>query len=283
MASTLTPPRTPSSPPSGLLAFSPELILEIASRIAPWNELRSTNRDPDSLNQTMMNRVRNPAYSDTAEAQLSLGNMRLVCHYFSQVLGNVLFKALVFDFPHFSISDVESRLSSLSNGTSPACRHAIFLRIKCLDPLQTGYKRDGTYFSKGSIPNDEYDKLQARATQVTDTHLEKAILSLQNLRCVAWNVEDNNAPNILIMGALSSLPSLEDLTLRFDYHCHSPNRLRLDRFSGLRSLAVSFPSFGRSRGFDASMHNEVVNQVSKIIRQSPLLSHLSIVQYSKAN
>ena len=158
----------------GLSSLSPELILEIASHIFSWADIRSARRDPYFLAR--------PSKPNTGLAVLA--NLRLVCRYLSQVLETDMFKSLTFDFhvTRASEADVKSKLALLAQSDSLASRHATFLHIKCLNPTQVGYGPDGRYF------RDLDEKLKAKALSISisrEAYIQKAVLSLQNLRCVA--------------------------------------------------------------------------------------------------
>ncbi|KAF8971789.1 hypothetical protein BDZ97DRAFT_1785141 [Flammula alnicola] len=124
--------------------------------------------------------------------------MRLACRYLSEILEHVIFQTFVFNFhvTHFPTHDIEAQLSSLSKATSPACIYTRLLRIKCLNPIQGGYRPDGTYFCGRNFGSSIVNHW-AHIAQSIDTHLEKAILSLRNLRYVVWNIPIDNPPGHL--------------------------------------------------------------------------------------
>ncbi|KAF8972445.1 hypothetical protein BDZ97DRAFT_1781032 [Flammula alnicola] len=263
---------------SGLLSLSPELILEISSHIISWRKLRSAMRDPNSLDRPDMHKYNvTPCANGVSMAWRNVGNMRLACRSLNEILEHIIFTEVVFDF-HItrpSTLEVESQLASFSRTTSPACKYAKFLRITCLNPVEEGYASDGRYFRRSSLD----DAMQARAAgvlQSIDAYLEKAVFSFQNLQCVAWDIKTNNGKTVSTMGALSTLPFLEDLTLRIGPDCEPLRQLRLNRFSGLRSLAVSLTSYA-IQGYN-HQDNEFVDHLAQVIAHSPLLSHLDVVE-----
>lgn len=172
---------TAVSSTEGLLSLSPELILEIASHIVSWDEFRSARRDSALLARSTKN-------SALTMGQTTLANLRLVCQYLAEVLEHEIFRSLTFDLhvTRASETKIESQLALLAQGGCPASRHATFLHIKCLDPIREGYSPEGTYFS---VRNEDFDsKMEAKATSIVvsrNTHLERAILSFQNVRSVA--------------------------------------------------------------------------------------------------
>ncbi|KAF9474710.1 hypothetical protein BDN70DRAFT_924447 [Pholiota conissans] len=264
------------SPTKGLSSLSPELILEIASHIFSWADLRSARRDPYFLGR--------PSKPNTGLA--GLANLRLVCRYLSQVLENDIFKSLTFDFHVTRASEivVESKLALLAQSDSPASRHAAFLHIKCLNPTQVGYGPDGRYF------HDDFDeKLKAKALSISisrEAYIQRAVLSLQNLRCVAFTIEEIDEHVIQVIGALSSLPSLEDLNLRIGTLTKDPTTLGLNKFHNLRSLTISLivnnPRYYRFHESDDECSETIADHISQAIKQSPELQHLIVLQPARS-
>ncbi|KAF9474700.1 hypothetical protein BDN70DRAFT_884536 [Pholiota conissans] len=265
--------RTSASHRKGLLGLSPELILEISSHILSPSELRATRRDSSYVHG------RDIFVSPLLSQQHDLANLRLVCRYLGTVLQRETFKSLVFNF-HVtrwdSADDVESQLALLAQGDTSSSLQARVLLINCADPIREGYgfeRPRRNWFSKSYLEHD--DKLQAKAKSIQrfiSNNLVKAITSFQNLRCVRWEIQEIDALSVPIMNALSSLPSLEDLTLDLGFKCRQLSTLGIDKFHDLRSLVIVMDSF-----LSAS-ENELMDHLSVVVRQSPRLSHLSVLE-----
>lgn len=164
----------------GLQELSPELILEIASHVISWNDLRSARRDSNSLGMPTNN-------SSPGTGQVDLGNLRLVCRYFGEVLQRETFKSLIFDFDAtrwVSAADIDSHLALLAQGNGPASRGVKFLLIRYLDSNRVVFGHSGIPISQRHAD----EKMRAKAESIMrsmNIHLEVAVLSFQNLRCVA--------------------------------------------------------------------------------------------------
>ncbi|KAF9474703.1 hypothetical protein BDN70DRAFT_884539 [Pholiota conissans] len=265
-----------------LVDLSPELILEIASYIViPWHDLRSARRDPGVID----NLIEDDDNDAFAAAQADLANLRLVCRHLDAILQSESLKSITFNF-HVtrwtSEADVEARLALLAQGDSPISAHAKFLFIRCLSPVQVGYFPARNYFSPEGTEyrrgGDQWPKIEF-LSRAMNNYLEMAISSFQNLQCVAWKVYHVDDLNVRVMGALSSLPSLEDLTLHITADCRELSRLRINRFHDLRSLVVAFYNAIHPSVLPGPKSlDPIIDHISEIINQSPLLRNLSILQ-----
>lgn len=151
----------------GLLALSPELVVEIASHIG--RELSPASTNAYGLS------------TDASENQgkLNVASLRLVCRYLSEVLEHLVFKSISFDFGRIEQSEsrVESKLLLLSKGGSAVSRYTTQLSIKSL------------YASRRRFPgyindSEQIDGKTSALMRILDVHLENAILSLSNLRSI---------------------------------------------------------------------------------------------------
>ncbi|KAF9474699.1 hypothetical protein BDN70DRAFT_996881 [Pholiota conissans] len=265
--------RTSASHRKGLLGLSPELILEISSHILSLSELRAVRRDSSYAHG------RHIFVSPLLSQQHDLANLRLVCRYLGTVLQRETFKSLVFNF-HVtrwdSADDVESQLALLAQGDTSSSLQARVLLINCTDPIREGYgfeRPSKNWFSKDNSERDE--KLQAKAQSIQrsiSNNLVKAITSFQNLQCVRWEIQEIDALSVPIMNVLSSLPSLEDLTLDLGFKCRQLSALGIKKFHGLHSLVIVMDSFL------STSENELMDHLSVVIRQSPRLIHLSVLE-----
>lgn len=148
----------------GLLALSPELILEIASHTRPAAANVHTFSTDALANDP---------------GKLNIANLRLVCRYLSEVLEHLVFKSISFDFGGTELSEthVESQLSLLSMGGSAVSRYATQLYIKSLCASR---RRFGGYIND----SEQVDAETSALIRILNVHLENAILSLSNLRSI---------------------------------------------------------------------------------------------------
>jgi hypothetical protein len=94
-----------------------------------------------------------------------------------------------------------------------------------------------------------------------------------------WNIEHDNEQSARVVNVLSTLPSLEDLTLQIGFYCQDPARLSLNEFHDLSSLTISFTNCPPDDAEESGEHQEqVVDHISQIIARSPMLRYLSILQ-----
>ncbi|KJA27606.1 hypothetical protein HYPSUDRAFT_34712 [Hypholoma sublateritium FD-334 SS-4] len=264
-ASTLAPMIHSSlgHPSKGLLALSPELVLEVVSHIRPAvANVHAFSTD------ALANDPEKP----------NIANLRLVCQYLNEVLEHLVLKSISFDFGGTELSEahVESQLSLLSMGGSAVSRYATQLYIKslCISPRRSrGYIND----------SEQVDAKASALIRILNVHLKNAILSLSNLRFTVFNVEQADDCNTLALNALTALPSLEKVTLNIESGPADkpPTMLLVNRFSGLRSLCISL--FSRPLYYGNSPNNntpdsDFFDQVAEVISKSPFLHHLSILQ-----
>lgn len=161
-----------------------ELILEITSHIISWQELRYKFRDPHFLDRCAGALQHHASEYDNSIK--TIGDMRLACRYFSEVLKRDIFKAMVFDFhlARFSVASIESRLSSLSDPSHPSHIHTRFLRIHCLNPISQRQRPDILEsYAHSLLP--EWKIGARRINRSISVRLKKAFACFGNLRYVA--------------------------------------------------------------------------------------------------